>query len=642
MKKPKRLHRIAGLFLLSTIMLQAHAQAPLRLTINELMAWTPVGPTASAANVSTVFLAGRKMLQLAQLHPGQSFMVRINYCPDGMNKWAGYLTEQNKFNMYNFTHWQYITHLTWFDGPVAIPSRPWIEAAHRNGVKIMGCIFFGDVNAFLAKDANGKYIGAQKLVDIAIYYGFDGWFFNEEAAVSSTTAAGLIALLKELQTIKPAGMEIHWYDAMIPSGQISYQNTLNSKNQKLFQDGTTRVSDAMFTNYWWGASHIDTMFATCGKLLRYPMEVYTGADLWPTRPNSPQKMFIDNNWLDLLYENDHLTHPRSSVGLFATNLTYNSGLTNFNNDPADYANFYKTEVRMFSGDDYDITTADSTGWKGFGYYWPVYTVISSLPFESSFNVGQGKIFSVNGNQVAKNWTDMSKQSILPSWQWAKTGTGTITAGYDFNLAYNGGTSVKLSGSLNNNSATLKLFLTKLALTSDSKFDLTYKAGTTGPSNLQVLFYFTDDLDNPAALDLGMAANTAWNTHTFDLSPYAGKELVNIGVKVASASSVSNYSMNLGAIKVYNNPLSATETDITPWASLQLYPALNTGSFGLNIHLVNEAKATILITDVLGRTVFQDKINGNTYLQKINLKDKGMYLVMLVTESKRLVRKVVVE
>lgn len=80
-----------------------------------------------------------------------------------MNNFVGYLNEQPQFNLYNFTHWQYIDVLTWFASPVGILCRPWVEAAHRNGVKIIGTVFT-DGPGFVAltqKDAAGTYTGAQ-------------------------------------------------------------------------------------------------------------------------------------------------------------------------------------------------------------------------------------------------------------------------------------------------------------------------------------------------------------------------------------------------------------------------------------------------------------------------------------------------
>ncbi|WP_201984647.1 endo-beta-N-acetylglucosaminidase [Hymenobacter rubidus] len=530
------------------------------LTPAQLMAWTATGPTALPANVSTVPLASRQNALAPQLNPNQSFSAKVNWCPDGMNNFVGYLNEQPQFNLYNFTHWQYIDVLTWFASPVGIPCRPWVEAAHRNGVKVIGTIFT-DAAGFVAltqKDAAGNYIGAQKLVDVANYYGFDGWFFNEESRLTTAQATELINLLKQLQLIRPAGMEIHWYDSMLPSGAVAYQNTLNTNNAPLLQSGTDRVSDAIFTNYFWsGATAFNTAVATAASIGRSPFDVYSGADIWPGR--NPQQLFNSTTWLSNYYTGNNPATPRTSLAVFAPNLTYNGGLNSFNSNPADYANFYSSEVRLFSGDDLDITTDDATGWQGFGRYQPVRCAITALPFETNFCVGQGKIFANNGAVAVKGWTDMAKQAILPSWQWARTGATTVSAGFDFSRAWYGGTSVKLAGSLAAGaSTTVKLYQTKLPITATTNLDLVYKGLAAGASSTRLALYFSDNLATPEYVNVPALADTLWATTTVSLAAYANRELAIIGVQATSASAVAAYRFNLGKLKLYNGTAAAVQ------------------------------------------------------------------------------------
>ncbi|WP_460619189.1 endo-beta-N-acetylglucosaminidase [Hymenobacter ruber] len=537
------------------------------LTPAQLMAWTSTGPTAVPANVSTVPLATRQNSLAPQLNPNQSFSSKVNWCPDGMNNFVGYLNEQPQFNLYNFTHWQYIDVLTWFASPIGIPCRPWVEAAHRNGVKIIGTIFT-DAAGFVAltqKDAAGNYIGAQKLVDVANYYGFDGWFFNEESRLSAAQATELINLLKQLQAIRPAGMEIHWYDSMLPSGVVSYQNTLNTSNAPLLQSGTDRVSDAMFTNYFWsGPTAINTAVTTAASIGRSPFDVYSGADIWPGR--NPQQLFNSTTWLGNYYTGGSPATPRTSLAVFAPNLTFNGGLNNFNSNPADYQNFYNTEVRLFSGDDLDITTADASGWQGFGYYQPVRCAITSLPFETNFCVGQGKIFANNGAVAVKGWTDMAKQAILPSWQWARTGAATIGVGFDFSRAWYGGTSVKLAGSLAAGaSTTVKLYQTKLPITATTSLDLTYKGLAAGASSTRLALYFSDNLTTPEYVNVPALADTLWASTTVSLAAYANRELAIIGVQATSATALTAYRFNLGKLKLYNGT-AATVAPVANFAA----------------------------------------------------------------------------
>ncbi|MDO7845870.1 LamG-like jellyroll fold domain-containing protein [Hymenobacter sp. M29] len=534
------------------------------LTPTQLMAWVANGPTAVSANVSRVPLAVRQNSLAPQLNPNQSFSSKVNWCPDGMNNFVGYLNEQPQFNLYNFTHWQYIDVLTWFASPVGIPCRPWVEAAHRNGVKVIGTVFTdrAGFQTLLQKDASGNYLAAQKLIAVATYYGFDGWFFNAESPMTFAEVTELRNLLKQLQVLKPAGMEMHWYDALISSGTVSYQNTLNATNAPFVQESATntRVTDAIFTNYFWiYGSTFTTAVNQANALGRSPYDVYTGADIWPGR--NPQQLFPfynyqgtpNSGWMDNYYSGGNLASPLTSLAVFAPNITYNGGLSSFNSNPADYARFYNGEVRLFAGDDLDITTADATGaWKGFGHYQPVRCAITSLPFETNFCVGQGKIFANNGAVAVKGWTDMAKQAILPSWQWARSGATSVAARFDFSRAWYGGTSVQLSGSLAAGASTMvKLFQTKLPITAATSLNFVYKGRAAGASSTRLALYFSDNLAAPEYLDVPALADTLWTSSTLSLAAYANRELAIIGVQATSASALSAYRFNLGKLQLYN-------------------------------------------------------------------------------------------
>ena len=87
--------------------------------------------------------------------------------------------------VYAFNNYQYVdTYNFWGgssgEGPIAIPSPELIDAGHRNGVPVTGTIFlpWGDsaygnqfVREMVEKDENGNFIAADKLIEIAQYYG---------------------------------------------------------------------------------------------------------------------------------------------------------------------------------------------------------------------------------------------------------------------------------------------------------------------------------------------------------------------------------------------------------------------------------------------------------------------------------------
>lgn len=68
-------------------------------------------------------------------------------------------------------------------GILNIPNPAYTNAAHKNGVQSLGCIFFPrqeHTNDLIFRDETGRFPAADKLVEIAKWYGFDGYFINAE------------------------------------------------------------------------------------------------------------------------------------------------------------------------------------------------------------------------------------------------------------------------------------------------------------------------------------------------------------------------------------------------------------------------------------------------------------------------------
>lgn len=631
---------------------------PFYLTFSELNSWTSTGTTANSANVSSVPLKVRDKSLPAQLNPNLSFNMKIDWATDSMDRWNNYLGEITKFNTYNFTNWAYIDKFTWFSNAsngVFIPPRAVIEAAHKNGVKILGTIFIDNNTNYstFITNSSGNYTAAGKLLAIAKYYGFDGYIFNMEASTTSTNATHIKNLMKQIQTLNvPANtqyynpnLDISWYDALWPTGTLSYQNQLNANNSAFFND-TTVVSNSFFTNYAWTSTGVNTSVTTASNLSRSPFDVYMGVDGFDRSgytTNVANGYIRNKNFMDSFFTTAYSV-PKISVALYAlANLAYQdmtaTGSNQFIYDPAQWSNYYDSENRFFSGTDLNATTADASGnFKGIGYYVPARTVITSLPFKTSFNIGQGRVWSVNGTQTTRDWSDMSKQDILPTWQWAVTGGGSVVPRMDPTMAYNGGSSIKLSGSLNNNNNIIKLYLTKLMLTNKSKFDLTYKAGTSGETNLKLLLYFSDNLTTPIELDLGSAADTNWNTRNFDLSSYSGKELNIIAVKAVSVSSVPSYQLYLGEFNVYED--SGTLATIEKGQNkLELYP--NPAKEIVTVKLSNNLETKVSIYSSTGQLVLEKIIKGRLDIDTSKL-SKGIYIVHTENTEVKTFKKLIIE
>lgn len=74
----------------------------------------------------------------------------------------------------------------------------------------------------------------EKLCQICVFFGFDGFLLNVENAIKPSLIYGLVDFVKMLKTILTSSIPdslLYWYDSVIvPSGEIKYQNKLNEKN----------------------------------------------------------------------------------------------------------------------------------------------------------------------------------------------------------------------------------------------------------------------------------------------------------------------------------------------------------------------------------------------------------------------------
>jgi len=545
---------------------------PFALTLAQAKDWQPNGPVADARNISQVALAKR---QSAPLQAGllQDQQALVLYAPDGMNNFANYFSAQPQFNLYNFSNWQHIDLLNWFAGTadltVQIPARPWVDVAHKNGVKVLGSVFLGiaqwggnpdTVEALLAQDADGRFVLADQLLRIAAYYGFDGWLINQETDLTAVKdaqnqlvrgsrdlargqelASRLQQFMAYLSAKAPAGIEIHWYDAMITDGAVRWQNALNAKNLPYVQQGkvgapgSERRADAIFLNYWWNGAMLRQSRVQAEQLGLSRYQLYSGVDLWPER--DAQQAFSQTRWLTDWFDASR-GQAHSSLALFAPNLNFNfagsaqqPAYSRFASDSADVQRFYATEQRLFVGDDGNLATVDAH-WPGIALALPAKTALTSLPFQTHFNTGQGRFwfaegilsrppFSRSADEFSQGWTDISQQDWLPTWQFALQGepavVKTSTVQYDFNRAWQGGSSLYLrqqqAGALQ-----LPLYQFALQLPPASQLQVRYQTSAAGfimrlQTSAQQL-----DLPLPAGVD------TQWQLATLDLSTLQGQQL----------------------------------------------------------------------------------------------------------------------
>ena len=624
-------------------------EAPYILTIEELKNWTSTGTTASSDLIITEPLAARFVNSSTQINSELSNDMQIAYLPDGMNNFGNYYGEQSQFNLYNFTHWAYIDKLVWFGGTadqtVQLPSSPWGNTAHRNGVKVFGDIYFalnqfGGSNAtvlsFLEQDENDNFIVIPRLVEIMQFYNFDGWFINMETSTNSTTGGLVYDFLKEFTAqVEAEGKEVMWYDSMILNGSISYQNYLSSDNVVFFQNnedgqgntGTNgyeqRVSSNIFINFFWFAypnpSELPEISNGNAEFVgRSPYEIFTGVDLVPGRNQAPFETG-GNTWMSQLHDSNL---QFTSLGLFAPNSFYDqSQYSNFNNNPLDYENFYSAERHFFAGLDRNAAIEDNNGFKGVSNWVPAASTINNLPFETNFNTGHGLRKFNQGVEVSnQSWHNINEQDILPTWQFAFS-ENNLSADWDFDLAFSGGNSLKVEGELFANAPVdMFLYKTNIEIQIDSNIEIVYHQDNNEANNMSLLLDFEGSNQPLQIIPIETDSESGWFNYSYSLSAFEGLNLERIGLRFSSTTTENDYAINIGSLNL-SSDLSVEPISHIKNSSLSV---IDLGSGELNIELENFpiGSTQLLIYDFQGRLIKIEHIEINSKLshQKLSLQN----------------------
>ncbi|GAA0090646.1 discoidin domain-containing protein [Paraclostridium bifermentans] len=540
----------------------------------ELLAWSPNNDKDAKFNIGTVPLQARTkgdVIKNSQNDEAKVISLAI------ANKTTSSTPSQGKteFEGYNFSYWQYIdTLVAWGgsagEGLIVPPSADIIDSAHTNGVPVLGTVFFPPedyggkfewMNEFLVKDKDGNFPMAHKLVEVAQYYNFDGWFINQETGnrgsdyINPELADLMKEFLEYLQKIKPKNMEIVWYDSMIDDGRVFWQNRLNQYNKNFLGEKGNELSDSMFLNFWWTEDRYSVVdpnnddnrliYNVTGNELkesgdlakrmgRDKYDLYAGVDVQANGYNTPIK------WNYLFPKNQE---ANTSLGLYCPSWTYDSSKT--------VDEFLQKESRFWVNEKGDPRSQSSEEWKGISNNIVEKSPITQLPFVTNFSMGNGEFFNVDGVQVSeKDWNHRGMMDILPTYRWIiDNNKNNLTANIDYKNAYYGGNSIGINGSLANGGTTkVKLFATDLELTNNSEVSIKYKE-SGGKSNIKLEF----ELDNGEnkIINLESKQSGEWIDAKASLSQFKKSKIKEISLIIEGKESSSSYSLNLGQISVNN-------------------------------------------------------------------------------------------
>jgi endo-beta-N-acetylglucosaminidase D len=524
--------------------------------------WTPAADPNAAFNRSTVPLATRFAPSAASTplntafnvnthaRPGEARIVNSSGFPTSGNPSQSSLIEHSNA----ISYWQYTEHFVYFggsasEGLILAPNAAVVDAAHRNGVPVYGNIFFPPtafggrfqwVTDFLEKNGS-VFPVADKLIEVANYYGFDGWFINQETAGgTSSTATTMKDFIRYFRAQAP-NLKIMWYDAMNESGAVGWQDRFNTSNDLFMKDGTNPVSHSMFIDFGWSSSGITASRTLAESLGLDPYDLYAGIEFDSNAFNQP----FDWTWLF-----PEGSAHKISAGIFG----YNRNFKNAGSATSYHAN----ELRFWSGPNGDPTnTVTADTWKGIAHYVPASSPLTALPFATNFNLGHGHLYAINGQiRSTREWSNLSLQDVLPTWRWIvqSSSTNKLTPTLDLSTAYYGGTNLRINGTLDATND-IKLYQCSLTVAADTSLRIVFNREATGASAMQVGLAFEDAPATFQYLDVGNAATSSWNTKTFSLSTYAGRKIAVITLRFISGSPISNYLMRVGQLAVYNSSIT---------------------------------------------------------------------------------------
>lgn len=537
-----------------------------------LLEWNPEKDPDFVYNVSTVPLAKRVAKEnLTPVNDTQNLDTQVMAISIMNSSTSGNAPHGlNSVDCNTFTYWQYVDELVYWGGSsgegIIVPPSPDVtDLGHKNGVPVLGTIFFPQgvaggklewLNTFLT-EKDGVFPLADKLIEVAQLYGFDGWFINQETEgtdeqpLTEEDAAKMQKLIQYMKKTAPE-LKVVYYDSMTSDGSMDWQNALTDKNSMFLQDSEGNpVADEMFLNFWWTDEELvdqELVKASAGKaeeLGLNPYSVFAGVDIQANGYTTPIR------W-DLFESGENSTH--TSLGIYCPSWTYFSA--------EGMEQFIQKEDALWVNSQLDPSAkaepASNEQWRGVSTYATEKSAITSLPFTTNFSLGSGYSFFKNGEQISKlDWNNRSIGDILPTYRWMiqNEGKNDLKATFDIGSAWYGGTSLKLRGNMEKDAASvIDLYSADLPVEKSATFTTTAKAGSE--TELNAVLTFDDGSSETIKGD--KKVGTDWTTVSYDLSKFGGKNIRRISYEMKTAEDVSGFELFFGNISLYDKEEETAE------------------------------------------------------------------------------------
>ena len=528
-------------------------------------------------------------------------------------------------------------------GLVNLPNPAYTNAAHKNGVLSLGCMFqpraYQNFEVMLYKDENGRYPVADKLTEMAKYYGFDGYFFNMEGRYYS--AAAREQLKTFFAQMRADGMYIQWYNAG------SFSTDMLTSATKDNYEGATPYANSSFIEY--GRSVPGDEGTTPYGLDKYEAAFNgyeAGRDRWRNKFTRMMKDGVMNGSIASLGTDFVQTGLEKNIRQDAE-----TGYNLFSRELDEYQWMaFERERLWWTGNSNSNTTnvnagltgtagdIDASNFTGIADYIAERSVVRGDTFYTNFNTGHGLEYKLNGElSSSSEWSNINLQDILPTWQWWFETNGTKLKaefdygskyrkvyysgeegqfGFDLVGAYNGGSSLAVYGALDAENF-LHLYKSDLDVSKDSKMAITFRKTSEDTAAMKLGLIFADDTEKIVKLDIANSEKKSadWVTSTVDLSAYAGKKIAAFGLVFEGEA--QSYQMNIGQLRFTSG------ADVVPEAptGFKVVKAFEDGEMTVswNMESYDKVKQYNLYALVGGHELFLGGIYDENYYIK-NVKD----------------------
>ncbi|MBB3692431.1 endo-beta-N-acetylglucosaminidase [Sphingomonas sp. BK580] len=476
-----------------------------------------------------------------------------------------------------------------WSGTGIVPNPALTDAAHRNGALCLGTIWQPDARLFDGSVVPAEQV-AEKLVGLARYFGFDGFFVNHElgAAQTKTLVAGLMAAMHAAaRRARLAPFHLQHYDG---HGDL---RDLFAPDASGAPAADTVMVDQGWSGYngpggccsSWPADPT-TLAAGASAYRRAPEHVFFGLQLYPgpgfigaaaprvispdggtARGGGLQLYSVDDGCLNLwrarqagrgaaflddgvdvatverlVYSGQTQNPALSNAPSAAQQAVYESGRLSWGGTTFYHLSEWATTdgaPARFRPDQADLPIT-----YGVANFIAERSVIGAAPFVTHFNEGEGRAFFVEGRRVADAaWFNLGIQDVLPTWQWwrapfdgltdrAAAAPGLLEVGLDQATAYDGGSSLRVHGLLGAGAATrVHLFKSDIAVAGATAVEVVTLASAADRARTRLGLIFADRPDQPEWRPLPpgrpAAGEGGWTLSRLGLARFVGRRVACI-------------------------------------------------------------------------------------------------------------------